>query len=560
MNATSDTAAPASRSARPGRFARILAPLGLAAVVLGVYLRTLAPGVGAGDVAELQFVAPQLGICHPPGYPLVVCAGYLAAQLPVGPSIAWRVNLLMGLSATLGCLALYGTLARITGRVLPGIVGAATLAWSSVYWMHAIEAEVYAFYAMLLLVGVYCATRFFLGGRSLWLILAAAALGACVSNRVSEVFVLPAFVVAWVAFRRTARLSGARVAIASGLFLLPAAFTLGFHIARQNPAALYLRDNLLRDALIEPTQKTFAQFTPLEKLADAISYSLALKWQNMQFGPTRAEQIGTGWQFNKLGWLLSGAGALGDRYPVESEQNRWFKLEQGRGAAIGAPALALALLGIFSWRRQWGWPALGGLLIAGNLAFYLWHRPPDNIEFIVPLLAGLSLLAGLGAALQPGQASSPAAQRRRSAFATAALLAPLCLLLGNWRVFAADPEATRAALERARQVVASPLPENALIIAGYERAMTYRYLLHLEARRSDISIVISRSAYTPQQIQQLFMHFHRLGRPMFVPLDETVPAVRDTLAKGTDPAVLAGGLLRFRPLPRPGVRPNAPPP
>ncbi len=318
---------------RPSSRVRLATGLGLFIIVLGVYLATLSPGVGHGDIAELQWVAPQLGICHPPGYPLIVCAGWLVAHIPLGPSIAWRLNLFTAICAAVACVLLYDALARITQRVVPAVVGAATLAFSAIFWMHALESEVYAFYALLLLGGIYCGVRFFLAGRVAWFMAAALLLGACVSNRVSEVFVLPALPLAWLAFRHTARLTVGRLALAAVLFLLPSGFTLGFYLLRQDPNALYLRDNLLRDKIIEPQSRPFSELSAWEKLQDAVSYSLALKWQHVVVGDQRAELVQLPWQLDKLGWLLSGAGAIQDRFPTETEENRWRKLEQTPGAS-----------------------------------------------------------------------------------------------------------------------------------------------------------------------------------------------------------------------------------
>lgn len=525
---------------------RLAIGLGLFIIVLGVYLATLSPGVGHGDIAELQWVAPQLGICHPPGYPLIVCAGWLVAHIPLGPSIAWRLNLFTAICAAVACVLLYDALARITQRVVPAVVGAATLAFSAIFWMHALESEVYAFYALLLLGGIYCGVRFFLAGRVAWFMAAALLLGACVSNRVSEVFVLPALPLAWLAFRHTARLTVGRLALAAVLFLLPSGFTLGFYLLRQDPNALYLRDNLLRDKLIEPQSRPFSELSAWEKLQDAVSYSLALKWQHVVVGDQRAELVQLPWQLDKLGWLLSGAGAIQDRFPTETEENRWRKLEQTPGAAIGLPGLLLALAALILWRRAWGWLVLGSAVALGGFAFYLFHRPPDNLEFTIPLLVGLSLLVGLGAAGQPPSSASRGIMYR--ALPWIALLVPISLLAGNWRIFAKSAAEVRAAVDEARRIAAAPLPQNAVVIASYEPAMKYRYLLQTEGHRPDVSIVISRSSYTPQQTQQLFFELFRQGRPIYLPTDETIPAFRSVYEKGTEPDVAAAGFLRFRPI------------
>ena len=44
-----------------------------------------------------------------------------------------------------GCLALYGAVRRITGFIVPGLVAATTLGFSSIYWTHSLAAEAYVF-------------------------------------------------------------------------------------------------------------------------------------------------------------------------------------------------------------------------------------------------------------------------------------------------------------------------------------------------------------------------------------------------------------------------------
>ena len=67
---------------------------------LGLYIRTLAPGVLPGDSAEFQVLAHQLGIAHCPGYPIYLLLAKLFTLLPFG-EIAYRVNLFSAFMAAL---------------------------------------------------------------------------------------------------------------------------------------------------------------------------------------------------------------------------------------------------------------------------------------------------------------------------------------------------------------------------------------------------------------------------------------------------------------------------
>ncbi len=76
-------------TSRPPYFAAALA----AAVVLGVYLATLAPTTAFWDTSEYIAAAKVLGIPHPPGNPLFTLLAHVFALLPLAASYAQRVNL-----------------------------------------------------------------------------------------------------------------------------------------------------------------------------------------------------------------------------------------------------------------------------------------------------------------------------------------------------------------------------------------------------------------------------------------------------------------------------------
>ena len=72
--------------------------------VLIVYILTLSPGALGGDPGELQFVPAILSIPHPTGTPLYLILGKIWSLLPLGPNVAWRMNLLAAVSAALAVL------------------------------------------------------------------------------------------------------------------------------------------------------------------------------------------------------------------------------------------------------------------------------------------------------------------------------------------------------------------------------------------------------------------------------------------------------------------------
>lgn len=109
---------------------------------LGMYVRTLAPGLLLGDSGEFQVLASTLGIAHNTGYPIYLLIGKLLTWLPF-QTVAYKVNLLSALAgaATLAEVYLLGRL--LTGRRLLSLAGPLILGINAIFWWQAVIAEVY---------------------------------------------------------------------------------------------------------------------------------------------------------------------------------------------------------------------------------------------------------------------------------------------------------------------------------------------------------------------------------------------------------------------------------
>jgi len=119
------------------------------------YLATLAPTISYGDSAEFITVVYTLGISHPSGYPLYTLLGKLFTFLPFG-SIGYRINLMSAVVASLTVALVYFIVLKITHKKSSGILASLILAFSFVFWAHAVRAEVYdlnaLFLALILLI------------------------------------------------------------------------------------------------------------------------------------------------------------------------------------------------------------------------------------------------------------------------------------------------------------------------------------------------------------------------------------------------------------------------
>ena len=498
-----------------------------------VYVRTLYPGVEMGDSAELQYMAPLLGICHEPGYAVEIVAGRLFSLLPIGPNIAWRVNLLMAVSGAIGCLALYGAVRRITGRIVGGLTAALTLGFSSIYWTYSLVAEAYVFYGMFLLLGLYAAVRYVESGRTRWLCWTALALGVAVGGRPSELFVLPGFIWAWWAVRRRVRLTVRRLAVAGLAFTAPVLFSAAYIAVRENPRYLHARDDSLRDHILGVTPAIDEQPGP-RHLWDSLYYSLGILWVHQS--DFSVGSIGS--TIERYARLLSGRAGLGDAPPkgVVAQSG-------GFGTSIGLPGILLAIVGSAFCRARWGWVLLGLTFFLANLVFILWHHPFDNLTFTVPGLSGAALLAGCGAA-GPVRATwrSPA----RWAFAAAGAATVVFLLLTNYRLVNRNTPESRTDLQQSQRLTKAPFPPDSVILTTYWRGSRVRYLLYVEGGRSDVRVLFT----DVKQAVRLGAPLLRAGTPTFLMLK--VPEEwRLRFEPITPPVFQEFGLLWLNP---PGVK------
>lgn len=121
----------------------------LFAGVLALYGSTLAPGALGGDAGELQFVPAILSLPHPTGTPLYVLLGKAWSLLPLGPSVAWRMNLLAAVSAALAVTLTFWAAYTLVGRTAPALGAALFLAVGVTFWEQAVLADKYAFNALM---------------------------------------------------------------------------------------------------------------------------------------------------------------------------------------------------------------------------------------------------------------------------------------------------------------------------------------------------------------------------------------------------------------------------
>jgi len=127
----------------------------LFALCLGLYSRTLAPGLLFGDAGEFQFAAWRFGLAHPTGYPLYLLLGgswqHLTALFGIDPAASLNAfsALLAAAAVALFYLAVLGWLpTRDTAARIAAFTAALLIAVNPTLWSQALIAEVYTLHAL----------------------------------------------------------------------------------------------------------------------------------------------------------------------------------------------------------------------------------------------------------------------------------------------------------------------------------------------------------------------------------------------------------------------------
>ena len=182
-----------------GRTAALLAPAGVALVVIANAWGGLMPGVGYWDTAEFQAVLPIMGTAHPTGYPTYVLIGFVMNLLltPIGEP-AFRITVLSLLAVAFAAGACVALVRRLTGSSVIGIATGLGLATTPIVWVNATRADPHpihlAFVALLLLVLVrweHARREPTPRGADRWLVGAAIVFGLAAGNHSLTLLLVP---------------------------------------------------------------------------------------------------------------------------------------------------------------------------------------------------------------------------------------------------------------------------------------------------------------------------------------------------------------------------------
>jgi transmembrane protein TMEM260 (protein O-mannosyltransferase) len=177
----------------------------VAAVVLGIYVATLAPTTAFWDTSEYIAAAKTLGIPHPPGNPLFVLLAHAFGLLPLAASYAVRINLFAAVTSALSAGLWFLVAERWLRNIVPdrtlrlgaaaaGVLVGAT-SWT-VWNQSTVNEKVYTVSLLSIALGTWLAVHW--GDdeesehRDRWLVLIAYVLALTSTNHMMGVLAAPA--------------------------------------------------------------------------------------------------------------------------------------------------------------------------------------------------------------------------------------------------------------------------------------------------------------------------------------------------------------------------------
>ena len=276
--------------------------LSLFLVAVGcVYLSTLCPTVYLGDSGELTAAAFCLGIPHNSGYPLYCLLGKLFCLIPVG-NIAFRANLMSACLAVASVWLVYSMILKWTGSRTAGFVGAGVLAFSPVFWLQSVSAEVYTlhmfFVALLVRVLVWWDEEKDFYPLALLVFLTGLSFG----NHMQTVMLAPG--VLWIVFTgdRRALLNVKRFTTLTALFVVALSVYAYLPIRTEAGAAIHWGDpNSLDRFLAHVTGSVHRESYVFTK--SGAEYLIRARDSALSVG----SELGVMLLFSLWGWLRSGA-------------------------------------------------------------------------------------------------------------------------------------------------------------------------------------------------------------------------------------------------------------
>lgn len=439
-----------SRDVRNGRYSHWLPyfiGLALALGFFGLYTYTLAPGVLPADNGEFQVVAAQLGVAHPPGFPLYTMLAHLATRFFPAQPAALVVNQFSAVTSSLTLFVVFLLVLTISQRLWAAVLTVMALGSATTFWAQATVANVRSLTALFAALMLLALAHFWRVRRTSeqsgngWLVAFALTFGLGVTHHpslafmglVGLLFILVVDARFWLTPRRWLLPILAGVAGLLPLLYLPLRATTAVRGADPDLATW---SGFLEHVLALGFQGDLFTFTAPDIL-----------WQRLRV-------MGNVMTFQFEGWLLV-------------------------GMALGLLVLALRhrdLLLLF-----------GGTWVVHTLITAT-YRAPQTVEYMLPAYIPAVVVLGLAVGLLPLPAAIPKNMQRgiTAVITTFFLVVAVQQAITRTPSFVAQRQDTTTATAMTRLLLDAP--PNAVVLAHWHYATPLWYLQEVDGLRTDVTV------------------------------------------------------------------------
>jgi hypothetical protein len=182
-----------------------------------IYLSTIEPTVSFWDCGEFLSCATNLEVSHPPGAPVFMLLGRMAALLAGSDhsKIAMMINGMSGLASAFTIMFLFWTITWFGRKLLQktwmesntqkililasAFIGSMAYAVSDSFWFSAVEAEVYAYSSLFIALVFWCILKWEeasnTSNSNRWLMLIAYLIGLAAGLHLLNLLALPSIIV-----------------------------------------------------------------------------------------------------------------------------------------------------------------------------------------------------------------------------------------------------------------------------------------------------------------------------------------------------------------------------
>lgn len=156
-----------------------------------LYLHNATRDIYSGDIGDLVTSACVWGVAHPPGYPLFVFIGNLLCHLPISLPPVTKVALISVLSSLFGLILFYKYSQNITKNTFISLLATSILAFSHLYWFHAVIPEVFGLNNFIAILIIFLAIMYNRTTKMAYLYGLAVSLGLSLTHHHTILFLFP---------------------------------------------------------------------------------------------------------------------------------------------------------------------------------------------------------------------------------------------------------------------------------------------------------------------------------------------------------------------------------